>query len=123
MSAETRRRKISWLMTALCVAAASAVMAQPLRIGQRVYAVVVRGTEKAVESGRVTGLRERMSRVRWDECACETRVPVENLFVSQAEADEVGARLGTDRISFNEAAGSAGRMSLLYLLLSRTARR
>lgn len=111
------------MTAALCAGMASPAVALSLPMGQRVFAVVVRGTEARVESGRIAAVDGGMSRVRWDACACETNVPIHDLFASTAQARSVAVRLEAARITFSEAAGSAGRMSLLLLLFGRPDRR
>ena len=128
MSAHAVVRHISFglalAMTAvLCAAMASPAAALSLMTGQRVFAVVVRGTETKVEPGQIIAVEGGMARVRWDACACETHVPVDELLASPAQARTVEERLDADRVTFAEAAGSAGRMSLLFLLFGRPVRR
>lgn len=128
MSVRTVARQASYGSVLIMAAALCAVMAAPVgasspAVGQKVYAVVVRGTEAAVESGRITGIAGGIGRARWDTCACETHVPVHDLFVSPSLARSVQARLNAGHVTFNEAAGAAGRMSLLFLLLGRPIRR
>lgn len=111
------------MTVALCVLLASPVVASSLLVGQSIFAVVVRGTGSVVESGRVTAIDGGMSRVRWDACACETHVPVDDLLPSPVQARSVAVRHDSARVTFAEAAGSAGRMSLLFLLFGRPVRR
>ncbi len=107
------------MTVALFALMVSPALASSLSVGQSVFAVVVRGTGSVVESGRVIANDGGMARVRWDACACETRVPVDELFTSLANARIVEESLDADRVAFAEAAGSAGRMSLLFLLFGR----
>lgn len=118
--ARQQKPGLTLIMTvALCAVMVSPALALSLSVGQSVFAVVVRGTGSVVESGRVTAIDGGMARVRWDACACETRAPVGELFTSSAKARTVEESLDADRVAFAEAAGSAGRMSLLFLLFGR----
>lgn len=87
--------------------------------GNRVYVVVLRGSTTSIESGYITGLDEDLCRVEWDLCHCETLVPVEQLHRTPRAAQRAGAMQRTGEDSFHESAQSAGKMSLLYLLLSQ----
>lgn len=86
--------------------------------GSRVHVVVLRGSTTRIESGYITTLDGDMCRVKWDQCDCETVVPVENLHRSLSAALKAGKKQDTGDISFDDAAKSAGKMGLLYLLLS-----
>lgn len=86
--------------------------------GNRVHVVVLCGSTTIIESGYITTLDGNMCRVKWDHCDCETVVPVENLHTSLSAALKAGEKQDTGDISFNAAAKSAGKMGLLYLLLS-----
>jgi len=91
--------------------------------GSRVHAVVVRGSATNIESGYVINFDENICRVKWDRCNCETLIPVDKLYRSLREAKRVGELQNTEDVSFNEAAKSAGRMGLLYMLLSPPSKR
>ena len=86
--------------------------------GNRVHVVVLCGSSTSVESGYITSIDGNMCHVKWDRCDCETVVPVENLHRSLSAAIKAGERQDTCDIPFNDAAKSAGKMGLLYLLLS-----
>jgi len=86
--------------------------------GNRVHVVVLRGSTTRIESGYISTLDGDMCRVKWDQCDCETVVPVENLHRSLSAALKAGKKQDTADISFDDAAKSAGKMGLLYLLLS-----
>jgi hypothetical protein len=87
--------------------------------GSRVHVVVVRGSVTSVESGRITSLDGGMSRVMWDMCNCETIVPVTKLHRTLRAAMHAGAQQDSGGTTFNNSAKSAGKMCLLYLLLSQ----
>lgn len=101
----------------LCVFAPTAVYSWSP--GSRAHAVVLRGSTVSVESGRITALHGGLGRVMWDRCNCETLVPVRHLHRSLGAATAAGAQRNTGGMSFNDSAERAGKMGLLYLLLSR----
>ena len=86
--------------------------------GSRVHVVVLRGSTTRIESGYITALDGDMCRVKWDQCDCETLVPAENLHRSLSAALRAGKKQDTGDITFDDAEKSAGKMGLLYLLLS-----
>lgn len=87
--------------------------------GDRVHVVVARGSAISVESGHITELYADLCRVQWDLCDCETVVPIEQAHRTLRAAQKAEALHDADAESFHESAQSAGKLSLLYLLLSR----
>ena len=87
--------------------------------GDRVHVVVARGSAISIESGHITELYGDFCRVQWDLCDCETVVPLEQAHRTLRAAQKKGAMHDADEESFRESAQSAGKLSLLYMLLSR----
>jgi len=85
--------------------------------GNRVHVVVICGSATTIESGYITEIDGNMCHVKWDQCSCETLVPVENLHRSLSSAQKASEEQNRGEISYNDAAKSAGKMGLLYLLL------
>ncbi len=118
-SRKTALTAIACTVLALCFAPISPAAQFPWSEGDRVHVVVVRGSAKSIESGSVTGLNGDLCRVEWDLCHCETFVPVKQLYRTLRAAQRAGAMLDENDECFHESAQSAGKLGLLYLLLSR----
>lgn len=115
----SKKSKRIFLFAVIVASMFLSTRALSLSHGNRVHVVVVRGSVTSVESGRITGLDGGMSRVMWDRCNCETIVPVTKLHRTLRAALHAGAQQDTGGTTFNDSAKSAGKMSLLYLLLSQ----
>ncbi|MGE4442701.1 MAG: hypothetical protein AB7D27_14605 [Desulfomicrobium sp.] len=91
--------------------------------GDRAHVVVIHGSAVSIESGYVTALDGEIIQVRWDKSHGETLVPVEGLYRFRRDAQRAAKLHGKDDTSFDQAARSAGKMGLLYLLLNQRGRK
>ena len=95
----------------------------PWSKGDRAHVVVIQGSAVSIESGYVTALDDDSVQVRWDASHCETRVPAERLHRYMQDARRAAELHDKDDPSFDQAVRSAGKMGLLYLLLSQRGRK
>lgn len=87
--------------------------------GNRVHVVLGHGISTSIESGFITNVDGDVCRIKWDKCNCETLVPIDKLYRSLSQAHKAEALHRSNDVSIHEAAQSAGRIGLIYMLLSQ----